>query len=387
MKRLHLLNEADIKAGTRVIVRADLDVGVKNGKIADDFRLRAGLPTLRYLLELGARVRIVGYLGRPQGRQDKKLTLEPIARRLGALLRRKVVFVQDPFNEGTMHKYRQSPEILLFENIRFWPEESQNNVVFARRIARWGDIYVNDAFANSHRSEASLVGLPKILSAYAGLRLTEEIAALQNIMVRPKRPLVAVLGGVKIETKLPFIRKFLRSADRVLVGGALANTILFLSGESIGRSVVDAGRQFTRRRLVKNRKLVVPRDVITARALSSRAKPRLQEVGQIPVDEYILDIGPATRAEFIRELQRAKTIVWNGPLGIAEVPAFAKGTIAVARALQKSKGFTVVGGGDTIAVLNRYKLLKGFGHISTGGGAMLEFLSGKKLPAIEALKR
>lgn len=383
---MRLLEHAPIKKGMPVIVRADLDVGVKNGKIVDDFRLRAGIPTLRYLLRRGARIRIVGYLGRPQGKRDKKLTLEPIARRLRVLLGQKVVLLRDPFSQEAMQRYRQSPSILLFENIRFWQEEISNSSSFARRIARWGDCYVNDAFANSHRREASLVAVPKLLPSYAGLRLSQEIAALERVMEHPRRPFVAILGGAKIETKLPLIRRFLADADHVLAGGALANTLLAAAGKNVGKSLVDTAVKGATR-LLQNKKPVLPADVIAADALASGTAHRVRLADSVGADEYIVDIGPASREMFSRIISEAKMIVWNGPMGYAEAPAYARGTKAIADAMRKSKGFTVVGGGDTVAFLSRHALASGFSHISTGGGAMLAYLSGKKLPGIEALKQ
>ena len=383
---MRLLEHASITKGMPVIVRADLDVGVKNGKVADDFRLRADIPTLRYLLDRGAHIRIVGYVGRPQGKRDKKLTLEPIARRLHILLGKKVVLLRDPFAQETMHRYGQSPDILLFENIRFWQEEISNSPAFARRLARWGDCYVNDAFANAHRCEASLVAVPGILPSYAGLRLSQEMAALERLMKHPRHPFVAILGGAKIETKLPLIKRFLRDADHVLVGGALANTLFAAAGYNVGKSLMDKEMKVATA-LLKNKKLILPSDVIAADTLASGAARHVRLADSVGVDEYIADIGPASRMLFAKIISQAKTIVWNGPMGFAEVAAYARGTTVIAQAMRKSGGFTVVGGGDTVAFLTRHGLASGFSHISTGGGAMLEFLAGKKLPAIEALKK
>lgn len=386
MSVLRIISSAKIAKGTRVIVRADLDVGLKNGKIVDDFRLRAGMPTFRYLLRRRARIRIVGYLGRPQGRRDKKLTLEPIAVRLEALLGRKVVFMRDPFREEAMDEYLESPEILLFENIRFWPEEIANSPFFARRIARWGDHYVNDAFANCHRREASLVALPRLLPAYAGLHLADEIAALERVMKNPKRPFIALLGGAKIETKLPMIRHFLRDADYVLIGGALANTVFSLMGKSVGKSRIDT-RVTESARIFRDKKLFLPSDVVVTRSLVSRAAGWVSAIENVRPDEYIVDIGPQTRRIFSSIIRKSKTVVWNGPLGIAEINTYSAGTRALAQAIKNSNSFSVIGGGDTIAVLKRLNIRKGFDHVSTGGGAMLEFLSGKKLPALKVLQR
>lgn len=384
---IHTLQELPIRKGMRIIVRADLDVGVKKGKIADDFRLCAALPTLRYLLRRGVRIRIVGYLGRPQGKRDETLTLEPIARRLRVLLGQKVVLLPDPFGQETMHKYRQSSEVLLFENIRFWQEEIANSPSFARRIAGWGDCYVNDAFANSHRREASLAAIPRILPSYAGLRLSKEIAALEKVAIRPRHPFVAVLGGAKIETKLPLIRRFLRDADHILIGGALANTFFAAEGKNIGKSL--AGKYVKGiRAFLKNRKLVLPPDVVVADAFRSDAQTRIRSADEISDSEYIVDIGPASRKMFTKIIGDAKTIVWNGPMGYTEEPIYAKGSRAIASAMRRNaRGFTAVGGGDTIAFLARHGMAGGFSHVSTGGGAMLAFLAGEKMPGIEALKR
>lgn len=383
---LRIIREADIQKGMRVIVRADLDVGVKNGKIADDFRLRAGMPTLRYLIRRGARIRIVGYLGRPQGKRDEKLTLEPIARRLRVLLGQKVILLSNPFGRETMQRYQQSPEILLFENIRFWPEEISNSPSFARRIARWGDCYVNDAFANCHRREASLVAVPKLLPSYAGLHLVDEIAALERVMKNPRRPFVAIIGGAKIETKLPLIKRFLRDADRVLVGGALANVLFAAAGKSIGKSRTDAmaAEAIT---FLKSKKMVLPHDVVAAEELAALAVRRICSPDDVGGDEYIADIGPGTRAFFAGIIREAGTVIWNGPMGFVEVSAYGAGTRAVAEAARDKKIFSVVGGGDTIAALKRLRMLQGFSHISTGGGAMLAFLAGEKLPGLGALKK
>lgn len=348
MSKLRTLYEARIKKGTRVILRADLDVGVRNGKVVDDLRILAGLPTIRYLLRRGAHIRIVGYLGRPGGKRDKKLTLKPVAREMEKLLRRRVLFLSDPFNQKTIREHIDSSDIIFFENIRFWPEELENSMSFASRLADWAHVFVNDAFANSHRQEASIVALATLLPSYAGLRLAKEISMLDKVLNSPVRPLVVVIGGAKLETKLPLARHFLKNADKILVGGAIANELL------LKKSI--------------NKKIILPRDGIDNRYGGFE------------------DIGPETIRLFVAMLSRAKTVIWNGPLGHAEIPKFAEGTKAVARALARSNAFTIVGGGDTIAILRRYHLLRGFDHISTGGGAMLEFLAGKKLPGIEVLK-
>lgn len=350
MVKIRSVKEAHIKKGERVIVRADLDVGVRNGRVVDDLRIMAGLPTIRYLLRRGANVRIVGFLGRPHGKRDKGLSLKPVARQLEKMLKRKVIFLSDPLDKKSIHRHLDSRDIIFFENIRFWPEEVENNLSFARRLADWGHVYVNDAFANSHRREASVVALAALLPSYAGLRLAKEVSVMEKVLSNPLRPLAVVIGGVKLETKLPVIRRFLKSADKILVGGAIANELLH------------------KHTYERNKKVVLPRDGVGNER------------------QEFEDIGPKTIDLFVSLLCQANTIIWNGPLGRAEIPEFAEGTKAVARALARSNAFTVVGGGDTIAILRRCRLLRRFDHISTGGGAMLEFLAGKKLPGIEALK-
>lgn len=385
MARLRTLEQAPIEKGARVVVSLNLDVALKDGTIADDFKIREALPTLKYVLQKGGKVRIVSFLGRPGGKTVPHLSMRPIAGRLARLLKRKVVFLPDPFDAKARLEYRDSPDILFFENIRFWPGEERNSRAFAEELARWGDIYVNEAFAHSHRTHASVAALARLLPAYAGLHLAREVSVMEALLQKPRHPFVAILGGAKLETKLPLIRRFLRDADGVLVGGALANTIFALMGKGVGRSRADTDGA-PPLSLLKNSKLSLPSDVVVADGLAAGAADAVRPIGAVKQDEYIADIGPASRRQFASLLRGAATVVWNGPIGFAEAPEFAKGTIAVAKAMQRLRAFTVVGGGDTIAALRRYKLLKGFSHVSTGGGAMLEFLSGKKLPAIEALK-
>lgn len=379
---------APITGGISVIVRADCDVAARGNRIADDFRLRALLPTLRFLMDRGVRLRILAHRGRPGGIREPSMSLAPIERWLARELDTRVVLVRDPFAVGVLRKYGGSNDILLFENLRFWRGEEKNDPAFAQALAKWGDIYVNEAFADCHRTHASMVGLPHLLPAYAGLHLVKEIAALERVMRDPARPLVAVFGGAKIETKMPLLRRFLRDADSVLVGGALANTLLAAQGRDIGKSSANSDVSVADL-LRAGKKLVLPLDVLTASALKKGSPSRVCAVDDIRADEYIADIGPASRILFSQRVSEAKTVVWNGPMGYAEVPAFGRGTAAIADAMKKNRGFTVVGGGDTLAAIARIGQdgAGGFDHVSTGGGAMLAFLSGEKLPGIEALKK
>ena len=284
-------------------------------------------------------------------------------------------------------QYGASDRLLLFENIRFWPEEKQNSSRFAIKLAQWGDLYVNEAFANSHRADASMVALAHQLPAYMGRSLQSEVQYLGIVRDRPKHPFVAILGGAKLETKMPLLRRFLKTADAVIIGGVLANTIYALEGEEIGKSKSDTNVGFDPSALLRNKKLHVPTDVVVANSLRESAPLTVKTLGAVGAHEYIVDIGYQSIGHFSSLLKNAAMIVWNGPFGYTEVPEFAKGTKSLARAIARTTAFTVVGGGDTITAVGARMLLRTFTHVSTGGGAMLEFLSGEKLPAIEALKR
>lgn len=377
-----MIQKKDIKPGVRVLIRADLDAE----PFEADIRLLSNIETVRLARRAGARVRLIGHRGRPGGKPSSALSLRRTAACLSRMLGENIVLVADPFSAQSFRRRDRSDAILLFENIRFWPGEEANDPEFARSLARWGDCYVNEAFASSHRSHASIAALARMLPAYAGLHLGREVEVLSRLMQKPKRPFVAVLGGAKMETKLPLIRRFLSRADSLLIGGALANTLFLLKGWEIGKSLAD--RENIERvpgRLLANKKLVLPRDVIVADRFSSSAGFRAVLPSGVGQGDYIVDIGPRAVKEFSSFIYGAKTVVWNGPLGYVEAREFARGTLAFSRALRHAKGYRVIGGGDTLAVLERGRLLSGYDHISTGGGAMLEFLAGEKLPGIEAL--
>lgn len=368
--------------GLRVLVRADFDAAVHAGGVSDASRIESVLPAIRFLLEKKAKIRLLAHRGRPGGRRRQDLTLAPVAHFLSRALRRPVFLLKDPFSGAA----EWDADILLFENLRFWPGEEQNDRAFAVSLAVHGELYINEAFAACHRPHASLVALPLRLPSYAGFHLIKEVEALERVVRRPERPLVAVFGGVKIETKLPLIRRFLRDADRVLVGGALANAILASRGRAMGKSVAGVSNTF-HSALIKSEKLFLPSDVVVSDRLAADARYRVRAIGEVKREEYAVDIGPESIAMFASLLAGAGTVVWNGSMGFAEAPEFAQGTIALARVIQKTDAFSVVGGGDTVAALTRYRLGGIFSHVSTGGGAMLEFLAGKKLPALEALKK
>lgn len=387
MKEIYSIRQASLK-GKRVIIRADFDVTMRGNRIADDFRILRVLPTIRLVLQKGGKVRIVSYRGRPHGVRNPLLGMKDIARFLERRLKRKIIFLPDILDEDAFIRHNDSSSIIFFENIRFWPEEEKNDNKFARKISLWGDLFVNEAFANTHRNHACVTTLARLLPSYAGLQLEAEITNLSALFHSPQKPFVAVLGGAKLETKLPLIHRFLSSADHVLLGGALANTLFALKGLRVGKSIVsDDFMRNEIKKILKHKKLCLPVDVVAAGDLNGSSGYRVVRPDEVKETEYIVDVGPETAALFSSIARSAKTLVWNGPLGYVETAPFAKGTKIFAQSLTLLKAFKAVGGGDTIAVLRQYRLLAHFTHVSTGGGAMLEFLAGKKLPGIEALKR
>ncbi|MBI3442827.1 MAG: phosphoglycerate kinase [Candidatus Sungbacteria bacterium] len=382
-KKLHALPVSC--KGKRVLIRADFDVAMKNGRIVDDFRIRKVVPTIRQCLKRGARVRIIAHLGRPNGKRDPSLTLKPVARHLERVLKKKVFFVSDPFRKSLRERIDSSERLILFENIRYWAEEEHNDRHFAALLAQWGDLYVNEAFA-AHRAHASVVALARQLPAYMGPSFHDEITYLGIVRDHPKHPFVVILGGAKLEIKLPLLRRFLTTADSVLIGGLLANTIFVARGVQIGKSKSDRDSGVASLEFLRNKKLHVPDDVVVVKMLQGSARRTSKTLGEVDHDDYIVDIGYQSIGAFSSLLKHAATIVWNGPLGYTEVPEFTKGTKMLAQAIARTKALSVVGGGDTIAAVGADTLGRAFTHVSAGGGAMLEFLSGKKLPALEALK-
>jgi len=379
-------------AGRRVLVRVDFNVPLEEGRITDDRRIREALPTITYLAERGARVILCSHLGRPKGRVVDSLRLAPVAVRLGELLGRPVRQVHEvvgPEVEAAVASMRPG-EVLLLENLRFHPGEESNDPVFARQLAALADLYVNDAFGTAHRAHASTVGVAEHLPAVAGFLMEKELHHLGTILDHPARPFVAILGGKKVEDKVPVIRHLLSKADALLLGGAMSYTFLRARGLQVGTSLVEeelvelAGElmaQAARREM----DFVLPEDVVVAP--SPEGGPiRVVAVEAIPPGWMGVDIGPRTRERFTDFIRRAGTIFWNGPMGIFEVDAFSEGTRAVARALADSSAVTVVGGGDTAAAVEAAGVAGRITHISTGGGASLEFMEGKVLPGVAVLE-
>ncbi len=379
-------------AGRRVFLRADLNVPLEGSRVTDDTRLRAVLPTIEHALRAGASIVLASHLGRPRGRPAPELSLRPLAGPLEQLIGRPVPLAPDcvgPEVEAQAKSLRPG-QLLLLENLRFHKEEEANDDGFARALAALADCYVNDAFAAAHRAHASIEAITRHLQpAAAGLLMKRELEALTRILERPERPLVAVLGGAKVSDKVTLVENLLARVDSLVIGGGMAFTFLRALGHEVGRSLVEPDHLDTARRVLdaarrKGTPVVLPVDAIVADGPDSPAG-RSVTVREIPAGQMALDIGPLTVERVSAALKDARTIVWNGPLGVFERPAFASGTLAVARAIAASRAFTVVGGGDTVAAVNAAGVAGRIGYISTAGGAFLEFLEGRTLPGVAAL--
>ena len=379
--------------GARVLLRADFNVTLAGDTVVDDARIRAALPTIRHCLGRGARVVLASHLGRPDGRRDPRWSLQPVAFRLEELLGVGVPLAPDcagPVCE-TLARSLAPGGLLLLENLRFREGEERNDVGFARALAGLADCYVNDAFSVCHRTHASVVGITRFLQpAAAGLLMQRELEALEGVTERPRRPVVIVLGGARIAEKLGLIRRLVTRADRVLIGGAMAFTFLRASGCETGFSPIDAGLVGTAREILADAaacgvEIVLPDDLVVAAGPDDRTYVSVQPARAIPVATMGLDIGPATLARFRESLRDAGTILWNGPMGMCERPAFATGTEELARAIAESPAVTVAGGADTVAAIERAGLAARFGHLSMGGGAFLRYLEGPELPGVAAL--
>jgi phosphoglycerate kinase len=375
--------------GKRVLVRVDFNVPMRDGQISDDRRIRESLPTIQYLLERGAKVILMSHLGRPKGKPDPQYSLRPVAERLSELLGRPVRFLEDCVGEAVEQAVQaMAPgEVVLLENLRFHPEEEANDDGFARALARLGDLYVNDAFGSAHRAHASTEGVAHYLPAVAGFLMEKELRYLGSVLTQPERPFVAILGGAKVHDKIGVIQNLLPKVDRLLIGGGMAFTFLKAQGYEIGRSLLDSDSlEFARRVLQEaGQKIVLPVDVVVAPSPEAETQAQVVPVDQIPPDQMGLDIGPQTVARFREIVRLARTIVWNGPLGLFERAAFAEGTRGVLQAVAESGATSILGGGDTAAAAEQLGFADRITHISTGGGAALEFLEGRTLPGVAVL--
>lgn len=383
------IQDVDVKE-KRVLVRVDFNVPIKDSKVADDTRIVAALPTIRYLLEHGAAVILCSHLGRPKEGPTPEFSLKPVAEYLSNLLGKVVAFCGEsvgPKAEAAAHSL-QPGDILLLENTRFMAAEKKNTPEHAQMYARLADLYVNDAFGSAHRAEGSTEGVAHYLPGVAGYLMEKEIQYLGQAIENPERPFVAILGGAKIVDKIGVITNLLTKADRVLIGGGMANTFFFAQGYPIGDSLVDLDAVDTAKQILQKggNKLRLPVDVVIANAFDNNAECKTMQVAPIPEGWRILDIGPETVLNYSRVIKDAKTVVWNGPMGVFEFPKFADGTFAVARAVAECAGVTIIGGGDSVAAVNQSGLAERITHISTGGGASLEMLEGKVLPGLAALQ-
>ena len=379
--------------GKRVFVRVDYNVPMdKAGNITDDTRISATLPTLAYLLEHGAALILGAHFGRPKNGPTPEFSLAPVAKHLSSLLGKEVKFTSDcvgPVAEAAARAL-QPGEVLMLENLRFHPEEEKNETAFAKGLAALADVAVNDAFGVSHRAHASVEGITKYLSTVAGFLMEKELDFLGRAVTNPERPYVAIIGGAKVSDKIGVIANLLTKVDALLIGGGMANTFIAAQGYSVGKSLVEPEKIALAKDLIvqaKERgvKLLLPSDVVVAEKFAADATHRVVAVSAIGLEEMALDIGPASSAAFAQALANAKTVVWNGPMGVFEMDSFAKGTEFVAQAVAHSQAVSIVGGGDSVAALEKVGLADQITHISTGGGASLEFLEGKVLPGVAAL--
>lgn len=382
------VHDVEVK-GRRVLVRVDFNVPLKDGRVSDDTRLRAALPTLEYLLESEAALILCSHLGRPKGEPDPELSLRPVADALAELIGREVGFIDDCVGSAVEAAAggMQSGELLLLENTRFYPQEKANDPAFARQLAIVADVFVNDAFGSAHRAHASTVGVTEYLPAAAGLLLQIEIVQLSKALTTSEHPYLAILGGAKISDKIGVVESFLERADRLLIGGGMANTFLMAQGHDVAESLVEQEAFDQARRIMDagGDDLMLPSDVVVADEFSETAEKKVVGVGDVPAGWRIMDIGPSTVARFRAALAGAAMIVWNGPMGVFEMAPFAEGTNQIAQAVAAVDGITIVGGGDSAAAVHAAGLQDRMTHVSTGGGAALTFLEGKPLPAIEAL--
>jgi len=380
----------NIKAlgGKKVLLRVDFNVSIGDDMKVDsneDYRLVKSLPTIKYLIKKGAKVIIMAHLGRPKGKIIENLRLDPIAIRLSQLLK-KCIYKSDTILDVTEIEDMKNGDVMLLENIRFDAREERGSKEFAKHLAKMGDVYVNDAFGASHRNHVSVATLQEYLPSYGGLLLADEIKHLSEVIDNPKKPLVTIIGGAKISTKIKVIKRFLPISRNVLLGGALANTVLRVMGVSVGKSMVEPKmfKEVKKINLTDN-KLIVPVDGMMAKSRTSKSG-RLDALADVKNNEHILDIGPDSVKLYESILKTAKTIVWNGPLGMIETPAFAKGTEDLIKILVKVKARTIVGGGETVQMIRTMGMVDKFDFVSTGGGAMLEFLEGKELPGLKNIK-
>ncbi|MDD7254926.1 phosphoglycerate kinase [Bullifex porci] len=390
---LNTIKEADLK-GKRVVIRVDFNVPVKEGVVKDATRIKAALPTIKYILDEGASLVVMSHFGRPKGQKNPDFSMAPIAKEFEKLLGRPVKLAKDvigPEVEAEV-KALKPGEVLLLENVRFYKEEEANDPEFAKTLASYGDIYCNDAFGTAHRAHASTEGVAHYLPSYAGFLIEKEVKFMAPLLENPEKPFVAVIGGSKVSSKITVLESLVKTCDTIVIGGGMAYTFLSVLGKEIGKSLFEAdyietAKAFLAKAAEKGVKVILPVDHVCAAEFSENAEPVLVDDVNIPSDLMGMDIGPKTVALIVEEIKKAKSVVWNGPMGVFEFEAFSKGTGEVAKALADSNATSVVGGGDSVAAINKFGLADKISHVSTGGGASLEFLEGKTLPGIKALEK
>ena len=385
------IEDIDVQ-GKKVLVRVDFNVPLnENGEITDETRIRAALPTIQYLLDHGAKVILMSHLGRPKGEVKPEFSLAPVAKRLSEILNTKVIFAKDCIGKEAQDAVdsMEAGQVVLLENLRFHKEETANDPEFAKQLASLGDIFVLDAFGTAHRAHASTAGVADYLPAVAGFLIGKELSIMGKALEDPARPFIAILGGAKVSDKIGVIENLLGKVDGLIIGGGMANTFVKAQGYEMGKSLVDDERLGLARDLMdqakkKGIKIMLPSDFVVAKEFKADAETQIVAAENIPADAMALDIGPSTRIIFANEIKSAKTVIWNGPMGVAEMPAFANGTKAIAEALADSSAITIIGGGDSAAAVKKLGYADKMSHISTGGGASLEFLEGKELPGVAA---
>jgi len=386
------IKDIDVQ-GKKVFIRVDFNVPLnENREITDDTRIRAAVPTLQYLKEQGAKLIVASHLGRPKGQFNEKYSLKPVSKRLSELLGVPVKMAPDVVGPEVekLAEQLQPGEVLLLENVRFYPEEEKNDPEFAQKLARLAEIYVNDAFGAAHRAHASTAGIAAYLPAVAGFLMEKEINFLTRALNNPEKPFVAIIGGAKVSDKIGVIENLLGKVDALLIGGGMANTFLKAQGYETGKSLVEEDKVLLAKQLMAKAKdlgvkLLLPSDVVVAAKIEAGVPSKTVAVDSIPAEEMALDIGEKTANLFREEILKAKTVVWNGPMGVFEIEPFDRGTVLVAKAVAECGALSIVGGGDSVAAIEKAGVAAKITHISTGGGASLEFLEGKKLPGVEVL--
>jgi len=392
--QLKTVRDVDVK-GRRVLVRVDFNVPLaEDGSITDDTRIRAALPTIRYLVEQGARVILCSHLGRPKGKPDPKYSLRPAAARLEQLLGRPVKLAADVVGPSAQELAAglKDGDVMMLENVRFEPGEEKNDPELARKFAELAELYVNDAFGSAHRAHASTAGVAAHLPAVAGFLMQKEVEVMGKALAQPDRPFVAIIGGAKVSDKIGVIENLLTKVDKLIIGGGMANTFLRAQGLETGASLVeeeklDLARSLVDRARERGVELLLPVDVVVADRFAADATYKVVPADQIPQGWMALDIGPETARRYQEVIRTARTVVWNGPMGVFEMEPFAKGTFAVAQAVADCQGTTIVGGGDSVAAVEKAGVADRITHVSTGGGASLEFLEGRELPGVAVLQR